>query len=364
MDIRALARHLNVSIGTVSKALNGRADVNDETRRRVVEAAARLNYAPNQSGRSLRKGTTHAVAFLLQPHPDDHQHGEPFFMPLLAGLQAVFGERGLEFMAVVDRQGDDDQRLRRIVEARWADAVILAWTRHVDHRIEYLASVGFPFATLGRSVSGGDAYPSLDLDFAQAAGQMVDRLAGFGHRRIAVVSPSPTLNFVHLFRRGFRAALKRNHLVFEEGLLLAGEVNQNGGYATTMRLMAVPDRPTAVLYHNDVMAFGGCRALSDLGLKPGRDVAVEVIVASPLCEYLSPPLTGFTVESEPLGRRLAELLLASMPQFAGPSGPQIRHEVWPLTFVPRGSDLRVAAQPAKAGPTRRAKRPTAGKKPR
>src|SRR5665213_1834046 len=73
VDIRALARHLNVSIGTVSKALNGRADVNDETRRRVVEAAARLNYAPNQSGRSLRKGTTHAVAFLLQPHPDDHQ---------------------------------------------------------------------------------------------------------------------------------------------------------------------------------------------------------------------------------------------------------------------------------------------------
>src|SRR6184192_3578787 len=61
-SIRDLARHLNISIGTVSRALNGRADVNAETRRRVLEAARILNYAPNQSGRSLRQGTTNMVA--------------------------------------------------------------------------------------------------------------------------------------------------------------------------------------------------------------------------------------------------------------------------------------------------------------
>src|ERR1700751_5317863 len=80
-SIHDLARHLNISIGTVSRALNGRADVNADTRLRVLEAAAKLKYAPNQSGRSLRKGTTHAIAFLLQPHPGDCQYGEPFFVP-------------------------------------------------------------------------------------------------------------------------------------------------------------------------------------------------------------------------------------------------------------------------------------------
>src|SRR5207249_4219478 len=65
-SIRDLARHLNISIGTVSRALNGRADVNAETRRRVLEAARSLNYAPNQSGRSLRQGTTNMVAFILE----------------------------------------------------------------------------------------------------------------------------------------------------------------------------------------------------------------------------------------------------------------------------------------------------------
>ena len=106
LDIRDLARHLNVSIGTVSRALNGRSGVHPETRKRVLEAAEKLNYAPNQSGRNLRKGRTHAIAFLLQPHPGDHEFGEPIFMPFLKGLQAVLAAHGLDLIAVMDDPGD------------------------------------------------------------------------------------------------------------------------------------------------------------------------------------------------------------------------------------------------------------------
>ena len=119
----------------------------------------KLNYAPNQSGRNLRRGTTHAIAFMLQPHPGDQQYGEPFFIPFLTGLQASLAERGLDLIVVMGAPGDYQQeRLRRVVEARWADAVVLAWTRREDERIDYLTKVGFPFATLGRSRSGGKSY--------------------------------------------------------------------------------------------------------------------------------------------------------------------------------------------------------------
>ncbi len=338
MDIRELARHLNVSIGTVSRALNGRADVSAETRRRVLEAATKLNYAPNQSGRSLRKGTTHAIAFLLQPHPGDHQHGEPFFVPFMKGLQAGLAERGLELIIVMDQPGGEQERLRRVVEARWADAIVLAWTRRRDPRIDYLSEVGFPFATLGRSLSGGTGYPSLDLDFVGAGEQSVARLAARGHRRIAVVGPTPELNFAHLVRRGYRQGLRRARLAFDPALQVTGEVNEAGGYAATRELMKGPNPPTAILFNNDALALGGCRALGELGLQPGRDVAVIVIVDSPLCGYLSPSLTGFTVRLEPLGRRLAEMLFAAMPRTAGPDGRQIIREVWPLALTTRESD--------------------------
>jgi DNA-binding LacI/PurR family transcriptional regulator len=80
VSIRKLAKHLNISIGTVSRALNGRDEVSAATRRRVLDAAAELNYSPNRTGRNLRKGATHAVAFMLELHPGESQYGQPFFM--------------------------------------------------------------------------------------------------------------------------------------------------------------------------------------------------------------------------------------------------------------------------------------------
>ena len=338
MGIRDLARHLNISIGTVSRALNGRADVSDETRRRVLDAAAKFKYAANQSGRSLRKGTTHAIAFLLQPHPGDHQFGEPFFVSFIKGLQAGLEARGLELIVVMDRPGGEQDRLRRVVEARWADAIILAWTRRIDPRIDYLSGVGFPFATLGRSRSGGQDFPSVDLDFVRAAAEAVDRLVAAGHDRIALVNPPPELNFATLFEQGYRRGLKRNDLAVDASLVATGQVNEAGGYGATRDLMSGPKPPTAILFNNDALAFGGYRALRDLGLQPGRDVAVIVSVDTPLCSYLSPALTGFSVQLEPLGRRLAEMLLDSMPHYAGPEGPRVVREVWPLQLTPRESD--------------------------
>jgi len=337
--IRDLARHLNISIGTVSRALNGRADVNAETRQRVREAAEQLNYAPNQSGRNLRRGTTHAIAFMLQPHTGDQQYGEPFFIPFLVGLQARLAERGLDLIVVMGAPGDYQQeRLRRVVEARWADAVLLAYTRREDDRIDYLANAGFPFATLGRSRSGGRSYPSLDLDFEKAGAEAVDRLVSRGHRRIAAVRPSIDLNFGYLFMAGYRKALKRHGIAYDEELVGAGFINESGGYEVTPKLMQAKNPPTAIIFNNDAMALGGCKALAEMGVKPGEDVAVIVIVDTTLCHYYSPALTGFQPELEALGGRLAEMLLASMPAFAGPAGVEIIREVWPLKLIARDSD--------------------------
>ncbi|MDW6026303.1 LacI family DNA-binding transcriptional regulator [Mesorhizobium sp. BAC0120] len=338
-SIHDLARHLNISIGTVSRALNGRADVNAETRQRVLDAARRLNYSPNQSGRNLRRGATHAVAFMLQPHPGDQQYGEPFFIPFLTGLQAQLAESGLDLIVVMGAPGDyQHERLRRVVETRWADAVVLAWTRREDERIEYLTQAGFPFATLGRSRSGGKSYPALDLDFEKAGVDAVDRLVARGHRRIAAVRPSLNLNFGYLFLAGYRKALRRHGLEVDPDLIGAGFINEAGGYEITPQLMGSSNPPTAIIFNNDAMALGGCRALVEMGLKPGHDVAVTVIVDTALCRYYSPALTSFRPALEPLGRRLAEMLLASMPSFAGPDGPRIIREVWPLELVARDSD--------------------------
>ena len=336
-SIHDLARHLNISIGTVSRALNGRADVNAETRARVLAAAEKLNYAPNQSARRLRRGATHSVAFMLQPHPGDQQYGEPFFIPFLTGLQATLAEKGLDLMVVMGAPGDYQQeRLKRVVEARWADAVVLAWTRREDDRIDYLTRAGFPFATLGRSNSGAN-YPSLDLDFERAGTDAVDRLVAKGHRRIAAVRPAHNLNFGYLFLEGYRNALESHGIAEDDALIASGSIDELGGYEAIPQLMKAKEPPTAIIFNNDAMALGGCKALVEMGLAPGKDVAIIVIVDTALCRYYSPALTGFRPALEPLGRRLGEMLLASLPDYAGAEGVRVANEVWPLELMPRDS---------------------------
>jgi DNA-binding LacI/PurR family transcriptional regulator len=338
-SIRDLAHHLNISIGTVSRALNGRSDVNAETRQRVLAAAAKLNYSPNQSGRNLRRGATHAVAFMLNPHPGDQQYGEPFFIPFLIGLQAKLAAHGLDLIVVMGAPGDYQQeRLRRVVEAKLVDAVVLASTRRKDERIEYLTDVGFPFATLGRSNSGGTGYPSLDLDFEKAGCDAVERLVAQGHQRIAAVYPPRELNFGHLFLRGYRKGLRRHSIAPDSSLVGSGTINEAGGYAATPEIMQGNDPPTAIIFNNDAMALGGCKSLAEMGLRPGRDVAVIVITDTPLCRYFSPTLTSFSPPLEPLGKRLAEMLLAAIPAHAGPEGVRVLREVWPMEPIPRESD--------------------------
>src|SRR5271155_5245930 len=93
--IRDLARHLDISIGTVSRALNDRADVNPLTRQRVREAATKLGYSPNQSGRSLRRGRTDLVAMIV-PSGSDNTLINTVFLSVLDGLKRRLGEHRLD----------------------------------------------------------------------------------------------------------------------------------------------------------------------------------------------------------------------------------------------------------------------------
>jgi DNA-binding LacI/PurR family transcriptional regulator len=278
---------------------------------------------------------------MLNPHLGDQQYGEPFFIPFLIGLQAKLAEHGLDLVVVMGAPGDYQQeRLRRVVEAKLADAVVLASTRRKDERIDYLSNVGFPFATLGRSSSGGNSYPSLDLDFEKAGCDAVERLAAQGHRRIAAIYPPRELNFGHLFLRGYRKGLRRHGIDLDPSLVGSGTINEAGGYAVTPGIMqGGADPPTAIIFNNDAMALGGCKALAEMGSRPGRDVAVIVITDTPLCRYFSPTLTSFSPPLEQLGKRLAEMLLAAMPAHAGPEGVRVLREVWPMELIPRESDM-------------------------
>lgn len=338
MGIKRLAEHLNISIGTVSRALNGRPDVNEETRRRVLEAAAELGYVANQSGRSLRQGTTRAVGFMIESGSDTAGNSDNFFLGVFDGVQNVLARHHLD-LVVLPCATDEDPALylQRMVARRIVDALIISATHRKDQRIDLLNKAHIPFIALGRSETGGK-HPWLDLDFEGVANRAVDRLVSRGHKRIAVGMPSNDINLGFVYLNAYKDALKRNKIAFDPKLVFRVASSEQGGYQLGNDLLAMSEPPTAVVLVYELLAIGLYRRLGEAGLQPGRDLAIIGFRASPLAKFLSPTLTCFSISLRDLGIALGESLLASMPAYAEAYPQGIVRKVWPMELVPGESD--------------------------
>ncbi|ASY65835.1 putative HTH transcriptional regulator (plasmid) [Sinorhizobium sojae CCBAU 05684] len=335
--IRHLAEHLDVSIGTVSRALNGRPDVNEETRKRVLEAARKFGYVPNQSGRSLRQGTTNIIGFMIQTGTEITGQGDTFFMSVFDGVQEVFARHKLDLVALLcSSQEDPTEYLRRAVARGFADGLILSATQRHDARVQLLAERNIPFVTLGRTLTDA-GQPWLDLDFEGMAQSSIDRLVARGHRRIAITRPHDDANLGYIFVERCREALAAHGLTLQENLIFRSTPNEAGGYQIGRDLLALDQRPTAIVLINEMIAIGFYRALSEAGVSPGSDIAV-IGRHSPHAHFLSPSLTCFRLSLHDLGVALAQTLLSSMPTFAHhyPDAPANR--LWPMELVDGESD--------------------------
>jgi DNA-binding LacI/PurR family transcriptional regulator len=344
VGIKELAEHLNLSIATVSRALNDSDEVSAETRRRVVATATRLGYVPQQAGRNLRQGRSDTVCLMLPAKGPEESYTLSLFFPLAEGIQSVLQPAAVDLVLVQGRSDESElAQVQRMVERRAVDGLILAGTRRDDPRLAYVAEKGFPFVAFGRSRSGS-RHAWVDLDFEAGAKEAVARLVRFGHRRIAIGVPADDAMQGHVYLRAWGQAMRARGLPAPEALIFHEELSERGGYRVTEAVLRAPvsRRATAVLFQSDCMAIGAYRRLAEAGLRPGRDLAVSGgVLTGELAEYLSPQLTGFRIALRPLGQRLAETLLA---QLGAQRDGQARRAVppaqerWPLELVARASD--------------------------
>lgn len=315
IGIRELARHLDVSIGTVSRALNGKADVNPITRQRVLEAAAKLGYSPNQSGRSLRRGQTDLVGVIIPTG----QQGElitPVFSSVLDGLRRKLLERRLDLAVFLHGQDEESfGALRRAAERGLVDGLIISNTLRVDPRIDYLVEKRKPFVAFGRSLSGGD-HAWVDPDFESAVEGAVERLASLGHRHIALMLASGETNYKHIIRDAYLEAMKRRGFEVAPDWMQTRPAGEVGGLEAAAALIAASPRPTAILVSDSGQTFGLYRALVSAGIEVGRVMSIIGLLPETPAQSLSPALTTFQTDWTAIGARLADALIGEIARLA------------------------------------------------
>ncbi|WP_343315813.1 LacI family DNA-binding transcriptional regulator [Brucella sp. BE17] len=332
--IRQLAEHLGISIGTVSRALNGKPDVNETTRKRVLEAADALGYVANQSGRSLRQGTTNVIGLMTGSTPDTVENSDNFFMGLTDGLQSVLSRHSLDLILLPCPEGEDSEDyLKRMVSRRMVDAMIISSTKRIDRRIDLLLRARLPFVSLGRSQSGG-SHAWIDLDFEGVARDAVKRLVSGGHQHIAIAIPDNDINLSYLFMDGYKAGLADHGITFDPSVVIRAKSSEQGGYHAGSELLQMQPRPTAIILIYELMALGLYRRLEEAGLTAGKDIGVIGFREEPRGRFLQPRLTSFRLSLGELGVSVGELLLSTMPAYQNCYPDREKHVIWPMVLVP------------------------------
>jgi len=327
VTIKQVAREANVSVATVSRALNGSGPVREELRRHILAVSERLHYVPHSGARSLITRKTGTIGVVL---PDIHGQ---FFSEVIRGMDGVSRHRGYHLL--VSGSHSDTGEVAAVVRAtrgRVDGLVVMAPDLDTESFARDVPAA-LPVVALNcRMVSPG--FDSISIDNYGGAIAMVRHLLSLDHRRIAFIK-GPEQNFEASERlRGFRDAALAAGLGEDDAIEIAGDFTEEAGARGARGAMDGRRRPSALFAANDGMALGALMALAEDGLAVPEDVAVVGFDDIPVARYVSPPLTSVRIPIAELGARAMERLLLALERGERHAH---RHEVLPTALVVRRS---------------------------
>ena len=304
--LKDIARELNVSVITVSKALRGNTDISDATRERILKRMQELDYQPNLTARSLATGQFFILGLIV---PDLLN---PFFTELAKSIGSALRKKsyGL-FVASSEDDAEIEQSEIRMMLARGVDALLIASCQSSGRAFSSIQNSLTPFVLLDRP------FPQVKANFVGADDYTGGRLATshliqIGRKRLAYIG-SPDLSPAAERFRGFRMALRDHDLELRERFVVGNPLVEkeadNAGYEMMQTLLKQRLKPDGVFCHNDVVAIGAMKASIDAGFAIPEDIAFVGYDNVRYSQYLPIPLTSVDQSTGRLGDAAAQLAL-------------------------------------------------------
>ncbi len=304
--MREVAELAGVSRTTVSFVLNNtpHTNISPETRRRVFEAARRLNYVPDSKAVTLVTGRTHMLGLVMRQTPWQI-YADAFLGNVLLGLSSAIEFAGYH---VLVHPLTSDMSYDQLARSQKVDGLILSGPMVKEPELASLHAEGTPVVVQGTTEPRD--IPSVDVDNAHAARLAVEHLLRLGHRRIGHITNAPLAYAAAQDRlMGYRQALGMAGVPFDERRVREGNFTDESGAAAMTALLDLPDPPTAVFIASDVVALGALQAIRERGLCVPDDISLVGFDDIPLVRHLDPALTTIHLPAFELGKRAGEMLL-------------------------------------------------------
>jgi LacI family transcriptional regulator len=327
--LRDVALRAGVSVGSVSAVINETGTVSAEMILRVRKASDELGYAPDGVARSLKLGRTRTIGLVI---PDI---SNPHFAGLAKAIEVESDRAGYALMLSNTTDDPDKEiRLLGLMRRQRADGLILVPCGvEPGHTEAIRKAFPAPMVIVDRLLRGLNC-DSVVLDNVAASRMVLEYLIRAGHRRIGIVSGSPTISISVDRLAGYREALAENGVAFDEELVECGEFQTAPAYRATIALLHKRPRPTAIFSTSCHTTIGVMKALADQGFQCPQDISVACIDDFDWSNAFSPQLTTAAQPVDEIGSKAAEILLGRLS--GGAAGDPV-HVVLPPRLVVRSS---------------------------
>jgi LacI family transcriptional regulator, galactose operon repressor len=321
--IKDVAERAGVSIATVSRALNDKGDVSDPTRERVRKVARSVGYHPDRAARSLATQKTRLVAVVVGDNAGHRDLSLIFFGKVLAAISRRLSQSDYDPLLLQPSDVGPEHPF---------DAAILIGVDGDDRLVAELASRHVPLVGVDvRCGTGRAAY--VGSDHADGVRLALAHLHALGHRRIAHLAGATNTVSGSERLQAFRSETAALTLELRDELIRWGDFSSASGYRETCSLLALEERPTAIVAGSDLMALAALQAIRDAGLQPGSDIAVTGFDDLEAAALAHPPLTTIRQDREELGMLAATRAI----ELADGSDAAPQDTILPVELVVRGS---------------------------
>jgi DNA-binding LacI/PurR family transcriptional regulator len=338
---KEVAELAGVSEATVSRVLNGVGPMKEETRQRVLEAAARLGYQPSAIARSFARGKSGNLGVVLPYVPKVHLFSTYYFAEILSGIGEAAREKGYGLLLLF-RSPEEDTDYIGYYRSQKVDAcVILGANDHPREKqaLQSLAAEGLPFCVVNQHYAD-EEFHEVDADHVEGSYSAVKHLLDQGARRIAFINGSSHYSNSRDRLEGYQMAIREEGLEELPELLIEGNYSRRSGAEAAVRLQDRIGSIDAVFAANDRMAIGFMQGIRSFGVEPGRDLPVVGYDNSDGASLTNPPLTTVHVPFYEMGRLAAERVLELISEEHEESGKGPVREKLSTRLVIRQSSIR------------------------
>lgn len=303
VSMKDIARRCGVSVATVSKALNGLQDIGEETRQRVCAAAAEMGYMTNSAARALKTKRTYNLGILFV---DERRSGlsHEYFSSIIEGFKQEAEAHGYDITFINSHVGDQPFSYLRHCRYRGLDGMLIACVDFHDPRVVELVQSEIPVVTIDHVFPNRQAILSDNVDGLET---LVRYAYDRGHRRIAFLHGEDSSVTKGRLTGFHKACGELGIQVPPEYVIPCIYHDPDCCEEATRRLLALPERPTCIIFPDDFSFMGGYNALMEAGLRMPEDISALGYDGINLARLMH--LTTYTQKAMTIGRTSAEKLI-------------------------------------------------------